>query len=167
MNIEEFFLIESTWKHVLKDEFDKPYAARLASFVTSERKKNTVYPSQENVFSALNLTPFEHVRVVIVGQDPYHGPNQAHGLCFSVNKGVPLPPSLQNIFKELHTDIGYPIPTHGSLESWAKQGMLLLNTTLTVQESKPLSHFKQGWETFTDAIIHAISEKKEPVVFQD
>lgn len=166
MLIEDFFSLEEGWKRVLKEEFNKPYVRPLVEFVTHERQKNIpIYPSKENVFTAFNLTPFDKVRVVIVGQDPYHGPHQAHGLCFSVNKGVPFPPSLQNIFKEMHDDIGYPYPQHGCLESWAKQGVLLLNTTLTVQENKPLSHFGKGWEVFTDAVILAISKKTDPVIF--
>lgn len=153
------------WNAVLQDELKKPYLGGLFEFVRSERKVNVVYPAEKDVFSAFRLTPFENVRVVIVGQDPYHGPGQAHGLCFSVNKGIPFPPSLQNIFKEMEEDIGHPEPAHGCLEAWAEQGVLLLNTTLTVVENKPLSHFGRGWEVFTDAVIQCVGQKKEPVIF--
>lgn len=158
--------LDETWKMVLRDELREPYVARLLAFVRQERELHPpIYPPQELVFNAFNQTPYDKVRVVIVGQDPYHGPNQAHGLCFSVPKGVDAPPSLKNIFKELHADLGLPIPSHGCLEKWAQQGVLLLNATLTVRESSPLSHHKKGWERFTDAVIQKISDKKEPVIF--
>ncbi|CRX37514.1 uracil-DNA glycosylase [Estrella lausannensis] len=164
--IDAFFNLHASWRTALENEFNKPYIEPLIRFVEEERRgKAPVYPSRENVFTALNTTPFDEVRVVILGQDPYHGPGQAHGLCFSVQKGVPFPPSLLNIFKEMRQDIGAPMPTHGFLESWAKQGVLLLNTTLTVSESAPLSHFGKGWELFTDAIIHALAEKKDNLIF--
>jgi len=153
------------WNEVLKNELKKPYFEKLRCFVKAERERAAVFPPKEQVFSALSLTPLENTRVVIVGQDPYHGRGQAHGLCFSVQKGIPFPPSLLNIFKELESDIGLLMPKHGCLESWAKQGVLLLNTTLTVVENTPLSHFGQGWELFTDAVIEAVSRKKEPVIF--
>ncbi len=159
-------MLESSWKEVLSDELKKPYMTDLAAFVRQEREKyGNIYPPKELVFNALNLTPYEKVRVVIVGQDPYHGPGQAHGLCFSVPKGVEPPPSLKNIFKEIRDDLGLDIPKHGCLLKWAEQGVLLLNATLTVRESSPLSHHKKGWEQFTDAIIRKIAEKKNPVIF--
>lgn len=157
--------IEAGWKNVLKEEFEKPYFETLKSFLVEEKKHHTVYPSGANIFSAFNTTPFDAVKVVILGQDPYHGSGQAHGLSFSVLEGVPHPPSLQNIFKELKSDMGYDIPKHGTLTSWAKEGVFLLNTVLTVRASEPLSHRNQGWENFTDAVIRAISTYKENVVF--
>ncbi len=159
-------VLDSSWKEVLEDELQKPYMGHLAAFVKEERlKSGPIYPPKELVFNALNETPFDRVRVVIVGQDPYHGPGQAHGLCFSVPHGIELPPSLKNIFKELRDDLAIALPKHGCLLKWAKQGILLLNTTLTVREGKPLSHAKQGWEQFTDAIIKKVAEKKTPVIF--
>lgn len=158
--------LDESWKEILAEEFKKPYIAKLAAFVKEEREKyGPIYPPKELVFNALNKVPFDKVRVVIVGQDPYHGPGQAHGLCFSVPEGIEPPPSLKNIFKELNQDLGIPIPSHGCLLKWAEQGVLLLNATLTVRESSPLSHHKQGWELFTDAIIQKISEKPKPVIF--
>lgn len=160
------FEIEPSWQAVLKDELAKPYITSLAAFVANERAGSTpVYPPQELMFNALLQTPFDQVKVVIVGQDPYHGPGQAHGLCFSVPKGIPPPPSLKNIFKELVDDVGIPEPPHGCLLSWAKQGVLLLNTMLTVRQSEPLSHQKRGWEHFTDAIIHKLAQRQDPMVF--
>lgn len=160
------FTLEPSWQKALSDELQKPYIAELAAFVKSERANNDpIYPPEEVVFNALKQTPFDKVRVVIVGQDPYHGSGQAHGLCFSVPMGVALPPSLKNIFKELHDDLGIPKPDHGCLLKWAQQGVLLLNATLTVKESSPLSHHKKGWEHFTDAIIQKLAEKDEPVIF--
>lgn len=160
------FTMEPSWQTVLEDELKKPYVSDLAAFIKGERCKSTpIYPPEELVFNALAQTPFDKVRVVLVGQDPYHGPGQAHGLCFSVPVGVPLPPSLKNIYKELASDLGITKPHHGCLLKWAKQGVLLLNATLTVQEGSPLSHHKKGWETFTDAIIQKVAEKKEPIIF--
>ncbi len=160
------FTLEPTWQKALEDELHKPYIAKLANFIESERAKNEpVYPPQELVFNALSETPFDEVRVCIVGQDPYHGPGQAHGLAFSVPKGVKPPPSLKNIFKELQNDLLLAIPSHGCLVKWAKQGVLLLNATLTVKMSEPLSHHNHGWESFTDAIIRKLAEKKEPIIF--
>jgi uracil-DNA glycosylase len=153
------------WNPVLRGEFDKPYWASLMSFVAAERAAHEVYPPHDEVFAALHLTPLADVKVLILGQDPYHGPGQAHGLCFSVRPGVQVPPSLQNIHKELHDDVGVPIPDHGNLEAWARQGVLLLNTTLTVRARQAGSHQKQGWETFTDEVIHAVNAKSERVVF--
>jgi len=159
-------VLEASWKDVLADELAKPYMLELAAFIKEEREKyGPIYPPKELVFNALNQTPYASVRVVVVGQDPYHGPGQAHGLCFSVPVGVEPPPSLKNIFKELQQDLGIPIPKHGCLLTWAQQGVLLLNATLTVRESSPLSHHKRGWERFTDAIIQKVAAKKEPVIF--
>lgn len=160
------FALEPSWQRVLAEELKAPYLVELVSFVERERASGKhVYPPEDQVFNALWKTPYDKVKVVIVGQDPYHGPGQAHGLCFSVNKGVPLPPSLQNIFKEIHDDLGASIPSHGCLSSWAEQGVLLLNATLTVEESNPLSHHGKGWERFTDAIIKALCCRDEPIVF--
>lgn len=159
-------ILDDSWKKVLAEEFKKPYIASLAAFIKEEREKyGPIYPPKELVFNALNQVPFDKVRVVIVGQDPYHGPGQAHGLCFSVPPGVEPPPSLKNIFKELNQDLGIPIPRHGCLLKWAQQGVLLLNVTLTVRESSPLSHHKRGWEQFTDTIIQKLSEKPDPIIF--
>lgn len=159
-------LLDPSWQQVLADELKKPYMLELEAFIKNEREQHgPIYPPEHLVFNALNSTPYNKVRVVIVGQDPYHGPSQAHGLCFSVPIGVDLPPSLKNIFKELRDDLGIPIASHGCLEKWAAQGVLLLNATLTVRESTPLSHHKRGWERFTDAIIQKVAEKKEPVIF--
>lgn len=157
--------IESSWKEVLKDEFKKPYFIDLAEFVKSEYKTQTVYPPGNRIFSAFDYTPFDDVKVVIIGQDPYHGPNQANGLAFSVSDGVRQPPSLQNIFKELNDDLRTPIPQSGNLERWAKQGVLLLNATLTVRASQAGSHQNKGWETFTDSVIQKLSDEKEKLVF--
>lgn len=157
--------IEESWKEVLYDEFQKDYFTQLKQFLVEERKTHVIYPSGNNIFAAFNSAPFNKIKVVILGQDPYHGPNQAHGLCFSVQKGVAIPPSLQNIYKEIHNDLGLPIPNHGNLEKWAAQGVLLLNTTLTVRANMAGSHQKKGWETFTDAAIRAISEQHKNIVF--
>jgi len=153
------------WKKILNDEFNKPYFKSLQSFLTEERKIATVYPPEKKVFEAFELTPFDKLKVVILGQDPYHGENQAHGLCFSVPEGMPQPPSLVNIFKEIQTDINIQRPQSGNLERWAEQGIFLLNTTLTVQAGKPLSHKNKGWETFTDEVIKKISREKTGVIF--
>jgi uracil-DNA glycosylase len=157
--------IEPSWKAVLADEFEQPYWEALADFVRDEYRSATVYPPPPFVFNAFALCPFDRVRVVILGQDPYHGPSQAHGLSFSVPEGVSLPPSLKNIYKELRSDLGRDIPTSGNLEPWAQQGILLLNATLTVRGSTPGSHQHRGWETFTDAVIEHLSRDKEHLVF--
>ena len=150
---------------MLRGEFAKPYWATLQSFVAAERERYTVYPPHEQVFAALHLTPYADTRVVILGQDPYHGPRQAHGLCFSVRRGVAVPPSLANIHKELHTDLGLPIPDHGNLEAWARQGVLLLNTCLTVEDGQPASHARWGWEVLTDRLVALVATQARPVVF--
>lgn len=157
--------IEETWKNALLDEFQKDYFIKLKGFLIEEKKKYTVYPPGSQIFAAFNHTPFSSVKVVILGQDPYHGPGQAHGLCFSVPKGIPAPPSLQNIFKEINSDLGLPIPNHGNLEKWAKQGVLLLNATLTVRANQAGSHQNKGWETFTDAAIKVLSDHHKGLVF--
>jgi len=156
---------DSGWRERLSGEFEKEYYKKLLLFLRKEESEATVYPPKEMWFNAYNMTPFEKVKVVILGQDPYHGENQAHGLAFSVQKGVALPPSLKNIFKELHDDIGCPIPNNGTLTHWAEEGVFLLNTVLTVRASEAHSHKGQGWERFTDATIRLISERKEHVVF--
>ena len=153
------------WNPILRAELGKPYWPVLQEFVAAERAAHPVYPAPDEVFAALHLTPFEQVKVLILGQDPYHGAGQAHGLCFSVRPGVPTPPSLQNILKELHTDLGIDPPDHGCLEGWARQGVLLLNATLTVRARQAASHQGKGWETFTDEVIRAVSAKPERVVF--
>jgi uracil-DNA glycosylase len=158
--------IETSWKEVLKDEFKKPYFKQIADHLKTEKTQGkTIYPPGPQIFHAFEVTPFDELKVVILGQDPYHGPKQAHGLSFSVQKGVPPPPSLINIFKELHDDVGVPIPNHGHLEKWAKQGVLLLNASLTVRAAEPMSHSKLGWEKFTNTVIEKISELKENMVF--
>lgn len=157
--------IEEGWKSELKDEFDKEYFKELSEFVRAEYRTNTIYPPGKLIFNAFDQCPFDQLKVVILGQDPYHGPGQAHGLCFSVNDGIPFPPSLRNIFKELNGDVGKPIPASGNLIEWAKQGVLLLNATLTVRAHQAASHQKKGWEQFTDAVICKINEEKENVVF--
>ena len=153
------------WNPVLRAELAKPYWAELQQFVAAERARTAVYPPHEDVFAALHLTPYADVKVVILGQDPYHGAGQAHGLCFSVRPGVPPPPSLVNIFKELHADLGIDPPAHGCLDAWARQGVLLLNATLTVRARQAASHQGKGWETFTDEVIRAVNAKPERVVF--
>ena len=157
--------IIDSWKSHLKYEFEKDYFKKLAGFLMKERNKYDVFPPKEQTFAALNQTKIEEIKVVIIGQDPYHNIGQANGLSFSVTQGVKLPPSLKNIFKELQSDMAFEIPTSGNLESWAKQGVLLLNATLSVRANKPGSHQKKGWETFTDKIITLISEKCEHIVF--
>ncbi|MDF2379616.1 MAG: uracil-DNA glycosylase [Candidatus Gracilibacteria bacterium] len=159
------FYIHPSWKTVLKEEFAKPYFKELTSFVKSEYASNTIYPEQKNIFRAFDRCPFDQVKVVILGQDPYHGPNQANGLCFSVNEGIRNPPSLKNIFKELSSDLNIPTPTSGNLDRWAEQGVLLLNATLTVKAKEAGSHQKKGWEQFTDTVIKKISDEKNHVVF--
>jgi uracil-DNA glycosylase len=153
------------WNPVLRAQLDQPYWAELQQFVAEERARGPVYPAHDEVFAALHLTPYDAVKVLILGQDPYHGAGQAHGLCFSVRPGVRPPPSLQNIFKELRDDLGIDAPGHGCLDAWAEQGVLLLNATLTVRASEAASHQGKGWERFTDAVIQAVNEKPERIVF--
>lgn len=157
--------IAESWKKRLQDEFEKPYFAKLTEFVKEEYKNHTVYPSGSLIFNAFEKCSFEDTKVVIIGQDPYHGAGQAHGLCFSVNDGVRIPPSLRNIFKEIHEDLGKDIPKSGNLERWALQGVFLLNATLTVRAKQAGSHQRKGWETFTSATIEKINAEKENVVF--
>ena len=156
-----------SWESIINDERDKEYFQSVLAFVEQQRNSGkTIYPPQEQVFSAFDMTPFESVRVVILGQDPYHGAKQAHGLAFSVLPGVKIPPSLRNMYKELAQDIdGFEIPSHGYLDTWASQGVLMLNTVLTVEEAKAHSHAKCGWETFTDAIITELNQRSEPIIF--
>ena len=150
---------------MLRAEFDKPYWTELQQFVASERARHTVFPPHDQVFAALHLTPYESTRVVLLGQDPYHGPQQAHGLCFSVQDGVQLPPSLVNIYTELRSDLGIETPKHGNLESWARQGVLMLNTSLTVRSGAAASHQGKGWEVFTDEVLRTVNAKPHRVVF--
>lgn len=158
--------IEQSWKHLLHDEFQLPYFAELKKFLLVEKQTGkTIYPPGNKIFAAFDYTPFDATRVVIIGQDPYHGAGQANGLCFSVSDGIKPPPSLVNIFKELESDLGITIPSHGNLEKWAKQGVLLLNATLTVEANLPGSHQNHGWETFTGKIIQKLSKEKEGLVF--
>ena len=155
----------NSWDILLKDEFQKPYYLNLRKFLVQEYKTQTIYPHMDNIFNALKYTDYKDVKVVILGQDPYHQPNQAHGLCFSVLKGVNPPPSLQNMYKEIHAEYGYPIPDHGELTYWAEQGVLMMNTVLTVRESQPNSHKGMGWEIFTDNVISLLNLRPEPMVF--
>lgn len=157
--------IEPSWKALLSEEFTKPYFTALTEFVKDEYQQHQVYPPGSQIFNAFDFCPAEQARVVIIGQDPYHGPGQANGLCFSVSEGITMPPSLVNIFKELKADLGKDLPTHGSLERWAKQGVLLLNATLTVRARQPGSHQNKGWETFTDAAIRQLATSWEGLVF--
>lgn len=157
--------IEKSWLAALSDEFSTPYFLELKKFLVEEKKNFRIYPPGSDIFAAFNYTPFDNVRVVILGQDPYHGPGQANGLCFSVKTGIRKPPSLQNIFKELNNDLGYDIPVNGNLENWAKQGVLLLNATLTVRASQAGSHQNKGWEEFTNKAIQKLSENKDNLVF--
>lgn len=158
--------IEQSWLEVLGDEFQKPYFSDLKQFLLDEiNAKKVICPPPKQIFSAFDACPFQKVKVVIIGQDPYHGPNQAHGPCFSVNKNIPIPPSLKNISKEIHTDLGCNIPSHGNLEKWSKQGVFLLNAVLSVRAGAAASHTKKGWEQFTDRVIKEISDQKEGVVF--
>ena len=153
------------WDEILKDEFEKPYYKELRAFLKREYSTRRIYPEMNDIFNSLKCSSFKDTRVVIIGQDPYHGAGQAHGMCFSVKKGVEPPPSLKNIFKELESDVGFKIPDHGELTSWAKQGVLLLNTVLTVREGAPNSHKGKGWESFTDRVISELNKKDTPVVF--
>jgi len=157
--------IEDSWKYALEDEFEADYFKKLVAFVKEETKRHTIYPAGKNIFTAFNHTPLPSVRVVLLGQDPYHGPGQAHGLCFSVPDGIPFPPSLKNIFKELHQDLGVSIPPTGNLTRWADQGVMLLNATLTVRAHEAGSHQGKGWEQFTDQVIRTISDLRAGVVF--
>jgi uracil-DNA glycosylase len=157
--------IEESWKQVLREEFDAPYFLALTEFLREEKKKHIIYPPGLLIFSAFNHTPFNRVKVVILGQDPYHGPGQANGLCFSVPDGVPHPPSLVNIFKEIESDLGIPVPKGSNLTKWASQGVLLVNAILTVRANEPTSHQNKGWEIFTNAVIRNLSEKRKNLVF--
>lgn len=157
--------LDESWLAVIGDEFEKPYMLALKKFLLEEKKSHQVYPPGPMIFNALNYTPFDKVRVVILGQDPYHGAGQAHGLSFSVQRGVKPPPSLVNIYKEIHNTLGVPVPQHGELTHWAQQGVLLLNTTLTVREKTPKSHAGKGWEEFTDRIIDELNQRREGIVF--
>lgn len=158
--------IHDSWKQVLKAEFTKDYFLQIVNFLRTEKMANkTIYPPGSLIFNAFNSTPFDQVKVVILGQDPYHGPGQAHGLCFSVQTGVTPPPSLVNIYKEMQSDLGLPIPPHGNLSKWAENGVLLLNASLTVRSNEPMSHARIGWANFTDSVIKKVSEQKEHVVF--
>ncbi len=157
--------IEKSWKEILENEFEKEYFKKLVNFVDNEYETQKIYPQASEIFRAFELCPFSEVKVIMLGQDPYHGENQAHGLCFSVKEGVRIPPSLRNIYKELNSDIGLEIPKSGNLEHWAKQGILMINATFTVRAANAGSHQKKGWEEFTDAVIKAVSEQKKDVVF--
>ena len=157
--------IESSWKEKLNDSFQSESFINLKTFLRQEKKTHVIYPSGNKIFSAFNLCPFDKVKVIIIGQDPYHGPNQANGLCFSVSDGIKPPPSLHNIFKELKADLGLETPSSGNLDHWAKQGILMLNATLTVRAHQAGSHQKQGWEEFTDAVIRTLSQEKENLIF--
>lgn len=166
MTDDDRIKLEPSWKAALRAEFDQPYMRQLREFLRQEHAAGKeIYPPGPLIFNALNSTPLDKVKVVILGQDPYHGPGQAHGLCFSVQPGVPTPPSLVNIYKELNRDLNLPIPNHGYLQSWAEQGVLLLNTTMTVERSKAASHANAGWQPFTDRVIQLVSEQCENVVF--
>lgn len=158
-------ILKNDWGEILKDEFEQPYYQELRRFLIQEYRTRVVYPDMHDIFNALHYTSYADTKVCILGQDPYHGPGQAHGLSFSVKPGVPPPPSLQNIFKELHDDIGCPIPDHGCLIPWARQGVLLLNTVLTVRAGEPMSHRGKGWERFTDRVIAELNKRERPIVF--
>lgn len=158
-------ILKNDWANFLNDEFKKEYYLKLREFLKREYATRTIYPDMYDIYNALHYTSYENTKVVILGQDPYHGPNQAHGLSFSVQKGVAIPPSLQNIYRELQDDLGFAPPSHGYLKKWADEGVLLLNTVLTVRERQPASHRGQGWEQFTDKVIQTVNEKTEPVVF--
>ncbi|MFC0711619.1 uracil-DNA glycosylase [Azorhizophilus paspali] len=164
--VEDRVKLEASWKEALHDEFEKPYMQELSDFLRREKAAGKeIYPPGSLIFNALDSTPLDQVKVVIIGQDPYHGPGQAHGLCFSVQPGVPVPPSLQNIFKELKRDLNIDIPKHGHLQRWAEQGVLLLNTSLTVERGNAGSHAGMGWQRFTDRVIEVVSQRREHVVF--
>lgn len=166
MNDQRTIQLDPSWLDVIGQEFDQPYMAELRSFLRQEKQNGkAIYPPGQQIFNALNSTPFDKVKVVILGQDPYHGPNQAHGLCFSVQPGVTIPPSLRNIYKELADDLGIQPPNHGCLQHWAEQGVLLLNATLTVERGLAGSHQGKGWEQFTDAVIAALNDKRDHLVF--
>ncbi len=158
-------IIGNDWDNLLEEEFQKDYYKKMRSFLIEEYRGKTIFPDMNDIFAALKMTPYEDVKVVILGQDPYHGKGQSHGLAFSVKKGVRIPPSLRNMYKELKTDLGLPIPNNGYLEKWAKQGVLLLNTSLTVREGEPNSHRKIGWEIFTDRIIELLNKRETPIIF--
>ncbi|MFR9725119.1 uracil-DNA glycosylase [Streptomyces sp. MS19] len=158
-------MLPESWQDVLGDELGKPYFKELTEFVEEERARGPVYPPRDEVFAALAATPFDRVKVLVLGQDPYHGEGQGHGLCFSVRPGVRTPPSLRNIYKELHTEKGLPVPDNGYLMPWAEQGVLLLNAVLTVRSGEPNSHKGKGWEKFTDAVIRAVADRPDPAVF--
>ena len=158
-------LISSDWHQVLAEEFEKPYFHKLQDFISAERQTETIFPAVADVFAAFELTPYQNVRVLLLGQDPYHNDNQAHGLCFSVNPGIKTPPSLVNIYKELKSDLGLNIPNNGYLVPWAQQGVLMLNAVLTVRAHTPNSHKDKGWETFTDAVITKVNQKTDSVIF--
>lgn len=158
-------ILKNDWANFLNDEFKKEYYLKLREFLKREYAMQTIYPDMYDIYNALHYTSYENTKVVILGQDPYHGPNQAHGLSFSVQKGVAIPPSLQNIYRELQDDLGFAPPSHGYLKKWADEGVLLLNTVLTVRERQPASHRGKGWEQFTDKVIQTVNEKTEPVVF--
>ncbi|MFA6139039.1 MAG: uracil-DNA glycosylase [Sulfurimonas sp.] len=162
---QEIDSLNAEWHDVLKQEFEKQYFIQLINFIEEERKKKTIFPKEDNVFNAFNLTPLSKVKIVILGQDPYHGTNQAHGLAFSVNEANSIPPSLKNIFKELNTDLNCHIPHNGNLTKWSEEGVLLLNTILTVRSGEPHSHKSKGWEIFTDKIIEIINERYQNIVF--
>lgn len=158
--------LTKNWHEVLQEEIQKPYVEQLKKFIAQEKAEGkTIYPPESHIFYAFGMTPYKEVKVVIMGQDPYHGPGQAHGMSFSVPKGVPAPPSLKNIYKELQDDLGISPPQTGCLDGWAKQGVLLLNATLTVRASEPKSHYGKGWEQFTDAVIQKLAEREDPIVF--
>lgn len=158
-------ILKNDWSLYLEEQFQKPYYQELRNFLREEYKTQQIYPNMQNIFNALHYTSYANTKVVIIGQDPYHGPNQAHGLSFSVQPGIESPPSLKNIFKELKNDLGYPMPQSGSLVKWAEQGVLLLNSVLTVQAGKPNSHQGKGWEIFTDQVISTLDEREKPVIF--
>jgi uracil-DNA glycosylase len=158
-------IFKNSWQEILLPEMEKPYYKKLRQFLIEEYKTNTIYPDMYSIFNALHYTDYNDVKAVILGQDPYHGPNQAHGLSFSVKRGVPAPPSLVNIYKEMQDDLGFPIPNHGCLEKWAREGVLLLNTVLTVRKGEANSHRDKGWEQFTDHIIRLLNERDKPIVF--
>ncbi len=163
--MNDMSILKNDWNELLKAEFEKEYYIQLRQFLVNEYNSETIYPDRYDIFNALHYTPYKDVKVLLLGQDPYHGPGQAHGLSFSVQPGVKTPPSLVNIYKELHQELGCEIPNNGYLTKWAKQGVLLLNTVLTVRRSQPNSHKGQGWEIFTDRIIELVAQKEEPVVF--